>query len=180
MPFFLLVGLVSWKWFASTLVSGSDSLSKNAGIIQQVKSQQTQVAALQTGEVEIANAGHNPPYFVSTQNAGKTLKLTRTGMALGVLEDATWEQRTIHLAAGDLLVLYTDGVTSQDSRRAEQPGYSSGSSGLGEERLLETILNCTKCSAQEIQDALVAEVHSFVGDAPQFDDITLMVIKREQ
>ena len=92
-------------------------------------------------------------------------------MALGVLEDATWEQRTIHLAAGDLLVLYTDGVIDADNG---QGGF------FGEERLLETILNCTKCSAQEIQDALVAEVHSFVGDAPQFDDITLMVIKREE
>jgi sigma-B regulation protein RsbU (phosphoserine phosphatase) len=92
-------------------------------------------------------------------------------MAMGVLEDATWEQKTIHLAAGDLLVLYTDGVTDADNR---QGGF------FGEERLLEAVLDHCDYSAQEIQDALVAEVHKFVGDAPQFDDITLMVIKREK
>jgi sigma-B regulation protein RsbU (phosphoserine phosphatase) len=123
-----------------------------------------------TGTLTYCNAGHNPPYFVSTQKNRETLKLTRTGMAMGVIEDATWEQRTIHLAAGDLLVLYTDGVTDADNG---QGGF------FGEEQLLDTILNYTKCSAQEIQDALVAEVHRFVDDAPQFDDITLMVIKRE-
>ncbi|MFL7868424.1 MAG: PP2C family protein-serine/threonine phosphatase [Anaerolineales bacterium] len=124
-----------------------------------------------TGALTYCNAGHNPPYFVSTRNDRETLKLTKTGMALGVVEDATWEQRTIHLAAGDLLVLYTDGVTDADNG---QSGF------FGEERLLEAVLKHCECSAQEIQAALVAEVHKFVGDAPQFDDITLMVIKREK
>jgi len=123
-----------------------------------------------TGTLTYCNAGHNPPYFVSTQNGRETLTLTKTGMALGVIEDATWEQRTIHLAAGDLLVLYTDGVTDADNG---QGGF------FGEERLLETILNHCGRSAQEMQDALMVEVHKFVGDAPQFDDITLMMIKRE-
>jgi serine phosphatase RsbU (regulator of sigma subunit) len=124
-----------------------------------------------TGALTYCNAGHNPPYFVSPQNDRETLKLTRTGMALGVVEDATWEQKTIHLAAGDLLVLYTDGVTDADNG---QDGF------FGEERLLEAMLAHCDDSAQEIQAALVAEVHKFVGAAPQFDDITLMVIKREK
>jgi len=123
-----------------------------------------------TGTLTYCNAGHNPPYFVSTQNRGEALALTKTGMALGVIEDATWEQRTIHLAAGDLLVLYTDGVTDADNG---QGGF------FGEERLLETILNHRERSVQEMEDALMGEVHKFVGDAPQFDDITLMMIKRE-
>jgi len=68
------------------------------------------------------------------------------------------------------LVLYTDGVTDADNG---QGGF------FGEERLLETILNHCERSAQEMQDALMGEVHKCVGDAPQFDDITLMMIKRE-
>jgi sigma-B regulation protein RsbU (phosphoserine phosphatase) len=89
-------------------------------------------------------------------------------MALGVIEDVTWEQRTIHLGAGDLLVLYTDGITDAEN---EQGVF------FGEERLLQTIKVHHERSAQGVQDALMAEVHKFVGDASQFDDIALMIVK---
>jgi len=90
-------------------------------------------------------------------------------MPLGVVEDATWKQGIVQLAPGDVLVLYTDGVTDAED--------SQGSS-FSQERLLETVQANLRRSAQDIQDALIAEVHEFVGDAPQFDDITLMVVVR--
>ena len=114
------------------------------------------------------NVGHNPPYLLRSQNDSEAQTLTRTGMALGVIEDVTWEQRTIHLGAGDLLVLYTDGITDAENRQGVF---------FGEERLLQTIKVHRERSARGVQDALMAEVHKFVGDASQFDDITLMIVK---
>jgi serine phosphatase RsbU (regulator of sigma subunit) len=116
------------------------------------------------------NAGHNPPYLVSAQNNLEAQKLTRTGMVLGAIEDATWDQRTIHLAAGDSLVLFTDGVTDAENGQGDF---------FGEQRLVETILAHRERSIRAMQDALMAEIHKFVGDAPQFDDITLLMLKRE-
>jgi serine phosphatase RsbU (regulator of sigma subunit) len=87
---------------------------------------------------------------------------------LGYDKDVTWAQRTIYLASGDLLVLYTDGVTDAENGQGVF---------FGKERLLETALAHRECSTQEMQDALMEEIHEFVGDAPQFDDITLMIVK---
>ena len=120
------------------------------------------------GTLIYCNAGHNPPYLLRSQNDNEAQTLTKTGMALGVIEDVTWEQRTIHLGAGDLLVLYTDGITDAEN---EQGIF------FGEERLLQTIKVHHERSAQGVQDALMAEVHKFVGDASQFDDIALMIVK---
>jgi sigma-B regulation protein RsbU (phosphoserine phosphatase) len=90
-------------------------------------------------------------------------------MALGVLEDATWEQRTIQLAPGDLLVLYTDGITDAENGQGAF---------FGEERLLKVTRANLERTAQDVHHALMTEVHRFVGDAPQFDDITLMIVVR--
>jgi serine phosphatase RsbU (regulator of sigma subunit) len=122
-----------------------------------------------TGTLTYCNAGHNPPYLLSAQNRDTVQVLHRTGMPLGVVENATWEQSAVQLAPGDVLVLYTDGVTDAED--------SQGSS-FSQDRLLEIVQANLGRSAQDIQDALIAAVHEFVGDAPQFDDITLMVVVR--
>jgi len=89
-------------------------------------------------------------------------------MVLGVVEDAAWKQETVHLVPGDTLVLYTDGVTDAED---EQESF------FGHERLLEIVQANLGRSAQDIQDALIAEVQEFMGDTPQFDDITLVIAK---
>jgi len=122
------------------------------------------------GTLTYCNAGHNPPYLVSAQNDIEIQRLTRTGIVLGVLEDAAWEQKTIHLHPGDSLVLYTDGVTDAENGQGDF---------FGEPRLADTVLHHRERSTQEMQDALMSEIHKFVGDAPQFDDITLMILKRD-
>lgn len=116
------------------------------------------------------NAGHNPPLLTSLQNGNEVQKLTRTGMVLGVIEDTTWEQRTIHFSTGDSLVLFTDGITDAENG---QDGF------FGDQRLQETVLAHRESSVQEMQVALMAEIRKFVGDAPQFDDITVMMVKRD-
>lgn len=122
-----------------------------------------------TGTLTYCNAGHSPPYLLSAQNDDGVQVLHRTGMPLGVVEDATWEQETVQLVPGDTLVLYTDGVTDAE----DETGAF-----FGQERLLEIAQANLGQSAQNIQDTLIAEIHQFVDDAPQFDDITLMVVVR--
>ena len=91
-------------------------------------------------------------------------------MPVGIMEDETWGQQTAQLGAGDVLVLYSDGIT--EAQNAQESFF-------GEGRLLEVLQAKLEYSAQDVQDAVLAEVHSFVGDAPQFDDMTLMVAVRD-
>lgn len=123
-----------------------------------------------TGILTYCNAGHNPPYLLDGQNKGLAQTLRRTGIPLGIFEDVTWEQASAEIATGDALVLYTDGIPEAQD---EQKGF------FGEGRLLEIVQGHLGCSAQDMQDALLAEVHQFIGDAPPLDDITLLVVSRE-
>ena len=79
-----------------------------------------------TGTLVYCNAGHNPPYLFGAQNSpqqptqnGDAVKsLRRTGMALGVLEESIWQQQTTQIDPGDVLVLYTDGITDAQKNAA--------------------------------------------------------------
>jgi sigma-B regulation protein RsbU (phosphoserine phosphatase) len=92
-------------------------------------------------------------------------------MPLGILEDATWEQETVQLAPDDLLVLYTDGVTEAEDGRGNF---------FGSRRLVQGVRANLGRSAQGLQEALLAEIHAFVGDEPQSDDITLLIVARDR
>ena len=123
-----------------------------------------------TGTLVYCNAGHCPPYLVSAQSGNDVQRLIRTGIPLGIFEDKTWGQGVVQLACGDVLVLYTDGITEAQN---EQEAF------FGEDRLLESVRANLGHPAQDIRDAIVTDVHRFVGDAPQFDDIALAVIVRD-
>ena len=122
-----------------------------------------------TGTLTYCNAGHNPPYLLDAQSGNVTHALSRTGPPLGISKEMTWGQATIQLAPGDALVLYTDGLTEAQNVRDEF---------FGAERLQKVAQANLSARAQDIQAALLAEVHQFVADAPQFDDLTLMVVVR--
>jgi DNA-binding NarL/FixJ family response regulator len=124
-----------------------------------------------TGRFIFANAGHPPGYLISLKKGRETVdRLVRTGMALGVSEDARWKQKSLRLEPGDVLVVYTDGITEA----ADQTGKS-----FGEERLLEVILARSRARAEEICSAVLEEVRRFTGSSPRQDDIALVVIKRD-
>jgi serine phosphatase RsbU (regulator of sigma subunit) len=125
----------------------------------------------ETGTLTYCNAGHNPPYLLGAQADSAVRTLPGTGMALGVVGDETWEHRTVQIAPRDMLVLYTDGIT--DAQNVEETFFDK-------ERLLDVVQASRGRSAQDVQESLLAEVHKFVGDAPQFDDITLVVVARAQ
>jgi sigma-B regulation protein RsbU (phosphoserine phosphatase) len=113
-----------------------------------------------------SNAGHNPP--IVARSDGSIEPLLEGGVALGVLADAVYEERPIALHPGDVLLLYTDGVTEAESPSGEQ---------FGQWRLEQLLSRLREKSATEILDAVVSEVLSWVAERGQNDDLTLMVVK---
>jgi PAS domain S-box-containing protein len=109
------------------------------------------------------NAGHNPP-MVYRAGSDTFEELTMTGLAIGVLEDEIYGQRTIPIEPGDIIVLYTDGVTESLSSSQEM---------FGEERLKSIIWENRSLTATGIQKKIFDEVQNFSKSEPQFDDITL-------
>jgi serine phosphatase RsbU (regulator of sigma subunit) len=122
-----------------------------------------------TGTLLYSNAGHNPPYYFQ-RDRGIVRPLTRTGIPVGIFEDSTWAMGTVQISPGDVLVLYTDGVT--DAQDGQGAFFSS-------EQLLATVQSNLRRPAQEIQEAILTAIHQFAGGVPQFDDITLVVLARE-
>lgn len=123
-----------------------------------------------SGILVYCNAGHNPPYLIKASSRDGLQALHRTGMALGVIEDAEWERETVQMAQDDVLVLYTDGITDAVDARGE----------IFDEESLQEVLRANQGrSALGIQDAIMSQVNEFIGDAPQFDDTTLMVLVRD-
>ncbi len=123
-----------------------------------------------TGLFTYANAGHNPPLLLSAKNGGSLQALMATGIPLGIDEDASWTQTTIQIEPGDSLILYTDGIP--DAQNSEGEFFK-------ERRLIDEAQKWIGFSAQELQKGILEEVMDFVGVAPQFDDITLLVLMRD-
>ncbi len=121
-----------------------------------------------SGELTYVNAGQNPPLLYAA-GAAEPTPLTRTGMALGINPHAPYEQRTVRLAAGDAVLLYTDGVTDARNAAGDHFGMAALRQCLAERR---------GQGASEVLDGLNQVLRAFVGDTPPYDDITLMLVKR--
>jgi phosphoserine phosphatase RsbU/P len=112
------------------------------------------------------NAGHNPPMLVRDEGVQELCK--SRGIALGVVPDVSIASSALDLRHGDILVLYTDGVTEAFNDRNEA---------FGEERLREYLRVNRAKPARGVLDGLVAEIRAFAGAAAQSDDITLVIVK---
>lgn len=123
------------------------------------------------GRLRYVNAGHNPPFLLSGQKGKPIDQLRGTGMALGVMEDASWQQKIVKFSPGDVLLLYTDGITEAEN---------SYGNFYGEQRILEVLRARREQSAQAIQNALLEDVRKFTGKSPKTDDIAVMVIARKK
>jgi sigma-B regulation protein RsbU (phosphoserine phosphatase) len=113
------------------------------------------------------NAGHNPP-FVSGTRHGDVVMLAAKGIALGVMSDMEFEQREITLRVGDIVILYTDGVTETINRKGEM---------FGQERLNEIVENNRDIPAVALLRKIEKAVVDFSEGQPQFDDLTLLAVK---
>jgi serine phosphatase RsbU (regulator of sigma subunit) len=122
----------------------------------------------ESGQLTYVNAGHEPPLLYRA-DGGQLTELRPTGMALGVVEDTPYEQRTVQLDPGDFCVLYTDGLT--DVIDAQERDF-------GIERLQRVLLEHQHAPAADIATALERAVADFAGPSAPFDDVALVVIKR--
>jgi sigma-B regulation protein RsbU (phosphoserine phosphatase) len=115
-----------------------------------------------------SNAGHDPPLLVSRQKG--VSQLETGGLVLGFLDHFTYEEASVSIAPGDLLVAYSDGVTEATNGRDEP---------FGSERFLELLRVGLDRPVDELIGSIVAAVRQHAGDAPQSDDITIVAVKRE-
>ena len=118
-----------------------------------------------TGEVDYVNAGHNPPFILSSNGINK-VEMT-DGLALGVIDDFSFRSKKIQLKKGEQLLLYTDGVV--EAFDIEETAY-------GEERFKDFLLSNRDLPIETLIKKSFTDVSDFVVDAPQSDDITLLGI----
>lgn len=121
-----------------------------------------------SNELIYVNAGHNPPLWFHQADCSLTL-LTRTGIALGVDEERTFQQRSVHLDKGDHILFYTDGLIEAATPQGREFGLDC---------LQRFMLDNRTVPASDMIDRLGQTLNAFVSAAPQFDDITAVVIKR--
>ncbi|MDX1613904.1 MAG: GAF domain-containing SpoIIE family protein phosphatase [Candidatus Promineifilaceae bacterium] len=124
---------------------------------------------LNSGQLQFTCAGHNPPLWYRTEKQS-FIELNTEGIVLGVLSEIELGEDTVDIVSGDVLVLYTDGVT--EAMNADKDEF-------GLERLRRIIAKTADRSARAIRDAIVEEVKAFTEDVAQSDDLTLVIIKRE-
>lgn len=119
-----------------------------------------------TGRLTYANCGHVPGFLLRAN--GEIPPLDSNGTVLGLFEHWEGELSSVVLQAGDLLVLYTDGITESEDRQGEE---------FGQQRLIEAVNRYRSRSAQGLVEAVSKEVLEFSAEQ-QFDDLTLIVAKR--
>ena len=120
---------------------------------------------LATGKLQYANAGHNPPLIKKANGDFEYLK-SRAGFVLAGMEGVRYRVGELTLRPGDRVFLYTDGVS--EATNSENQLY-------GEERLLSFMNRNSTVDATALLPGLKANIDAFVGDAPQFDDITMLM-----
>ena len=121
----------------------------------------------QQRRLRYVSGGHNPPILFKKASNDVHL-LEADGIALGVLDEIELEEKEEELKEGDVIVLYTDGVTESINPRDEE---------FGEERLIQLIKDHHTLSANELIQKITDVVMAFTEDEPQFDDFTLMIVK---
>ncbi|MBL8238172.1 MAG: SpoIIE family protein phosphatase [Bryobacterales bacterium] len=120
-----------------------------------------------TGEMEYSNAGHNAP--VIARQSGKTELLTAGGPVLGILPNITYAGGRTRLDRGDLLVMYSDGVSEAPNAKGDE---------FGEEPVAQIAAACIDRSADEVLMEIARQLRAFLGDCSPTDDVTMVVARK--
>jgi sigma-B regulation protein RsbU (phosphoserine phosphatase) len=112
------------------------------------------------------NAGHNQP--ILRRQSGAIERLTVGGIPLGILENTPYDSGSTTLQAGDWLVIFTDGVTEAENNRSEE---------YGEVRFMVLLFANQNETPKELLNTIMTDIEHFVGNTPQHDDITLILLK---
>ncbi|MBV8820799.1 MAG: SpoIIE family protein phosphatase, partial [Acidobacteriaceae bacterium] len=116
-------------------------------------------------KLTIANAGAIPPLII---RRGELLKVLVEGVPAGLLEDRDYDQISVDAEPGDLIVLFSDGITDQLNQFEEE---------YGKARLVRVLTAAWQDTPEKIADAILKDVEQFAAGAPAFDDQTLIVMK---
>ena len=119
-------------------------------------------------QLAFSNAGHDNPFLLTAD--GHTERLGTGGMVLSILEDFPYEEALVSMGPGDVLVVYSDGITEAVNTSEVQ---------FGEERLAKVIQEHRHESASGLLECIVKEVKTFAGGMAQADDMTLLIVKRK-
>ena len=117
--------------------------------------------------VRVLNAGHMPPLVL--RRDGRLEEMPRGSVALGVLKGAAFDEQAVSLEPGDLLLVYSDGVTEATSPEGEF---------FGDDRLRVALAASAGSSAEQAGQRVLASVDAFIRDARPFDDLSLVALKR--
>lgn len=126
------------------------------------------------GTFTCTNAGHNPPLVLRADGSLDTIQAG--GLLLGMLADQPYKQETVTLEPGDVVVLYTDGITEAVGPRADEDDLEAM---FGEEALEEVVRSHQHLPATGIKEAILGAVSRHTEGCEQSDDITLVVIRRQ-
>ncbi|MGC1871823.1 MAG: SpoIIE family protein phosphatase [Acidobacteriaceae bacterium] len=127
---------------------------------------------MQSRELIYVNAGHNAPFLIRrTGEIFHVERLEAGGPVIGLLPIAKYEEQRCVLQPGDLLLAYTDGISEAMTEHEEE---------WGEDRMLAAAETLPDGGAQQVLEHLFAEADRFTGNAPQFDDMTLLVLKLQE
>ena len=118
-----------------------------------------------TRKLDCVNAGHNPPVVLRD---GKVIRLEAYGPVVGLLPFAPYTEQSVVLMPGDLLLMFTDGISEAMTDEDEE---------WGEERMIAAARKVRDRSAQEVLNALFADADAFTAGAPQHDDMTMLILK---
>jgi phosphoserine phosphatase RsbU/P len=119
-------------------------------------------------ELSYVNSGHNPPYIVRA-NDNRIEELDQGGLMLGIMEEIDLPKATLSIDKGDILMLFSDGVTEATNPSGEL---------FSEERFEQWLLDHNQLSAEEMKDALLKTLRDYADGSPQSDDITFIIVKR--
>jgi sigma-B regulation protein RsbU (phosphoserine phosphatase) len=114
------------------------------------------------------NAGHNPPVLL---RRGTVIRLEADGPVVGLLPYAPYTEQALTLEPGDLLILYTDGISEAMTNDDEE---------WGEDRMIASACAVGNKPAESVLQAMFADADSFTAGAPQHDDMTLLVLQLDQ
>jgi len=117
--------------------------------------------------LHFSNAGHEPPFLINSDK--KVIRLTKGGTVLGFMEDYQFEEDSVKLKSGDTIIIYSDGTTDAQNEQSKE---------FGEKRLLSILKDSTSLEAEKIIEKVFDAVKAFVQKTSQFDDITIVVIKK--
>ncbi len=123
-----------------------------------------------SGTGQFVSAGHNPAYLFRSAT-GKIERLISDAHFLGMFDSATYPSRTFRLDKGDILVVYSDGLTDAQNPREEL---------FGAERLLEIIRREAPSGSQALEQKFLKAIEEFTQGMPQTDDITFVVVEKCQ